>query len=54
MDLPAEFKERMKDMLKDEYPEFEEAFLSDEEYVGVRVLKPYPQILKILEALRKG
>ena len=53
MELPAEFKERMKDMLKDEYPEFEEAFLSDEEYVGVRVLKPYPQILKILEGCEK-
>lgn len=37
MNLPAEFKERMQKMLKDEYPEFEKVFDSEYSHTAIRI-----------------
>ncbi len=40
MKLPQDFINQMKDMLKDEYPEFEKSFLENQSYQGLRITKP--------------
>ena len=40
MNLPLDFKARMKNMLHDEYEAFSAAFSNNPEYRGVRITKP--------------
>lgn len=53
MDLPVEFKKIMTGMLGDEYFDFEEAFSAEESYTGVRVLKPYPEVLTLFDGCER-
>ena len=56
MELPIEFENRMKDMLKEEYSEFFEEFTKNESISGVRInkLKEAPEkLLNILSDLKK-
>ena len=48
MELSIEFKDRMREMLGDEYPEFEKAFEEGENFQAIRVnsLKKIPENLK--------
>lgn len=47
MDLPVDFKKRMKQMLKDEYDDFEKSFSNEESFSALRInsLKKMPQEL---------
>lgn len=40
MNLPIDFENRMKDMLKEDYPAFKKAFSADDEHIGIRITKP--------------
>ena len=37
MELSKDFNERMRDLLGDEYPDFEKAFSESESYIAIRV-----------------
>jgi len=50
LNLPLDFINRMKNMLKDEYNDFEKAFTSDCEYSGLRITKKeaFSNVLSLL------
>ena len=54
MELSKDFKDRMRDLLKDEYPDFEKAFIDGESYIAIRVNRKIPESLKnIISNLEK-
>ena len=54
MDLPIEFKERMKKMLGEEYDEFEKAFSTEDNIFAIRLNNnPPEELLEIVSDLQK-
>ncbi len=54
MNLPYEFEIRMKEMLKEEYDSFLEAFSQNESYVGIRLNKRKRNVQKLFGDILKG
>ena len=54
MDLPIEFKERMKKKLGEEYDEFEKAFSTEDNIFAIRLNNnPPEELLEIVSDLQK-
>lgn len=54
MEIPKDFKDRMRDLLGDEYPDFEKAFSERESHIAIRVKRKIPKSLEdLLKTLEK-